>query len=159
MIGPSLLPDITYWYRCDVLETTDGDTVVLHVDQGFTSHREQPLRALGVDAADKPRSAKDEATTWSRDWIAEHRRHVLVPGPLSQRWPFFVRYEKWDKYAPRIDGVLVCGLGHCWNDALLASGHAKEYSGGARTVRRSHVFTHPDQIRHDGEAFEIEPTK
>lgn len=42
-----------YDYRARVVRWKDGDTVVLHVDQGFGNYTEQSFRLVGVAAPEK----------------------------------------------------------------------------------------------------------
>lgn len=122
MIGPATQPTIDFWYGCRVVSVHDGDTCTVNVDLGFFVRVEQPLRLLGVNApelANKDGSGQ-QARQYTADWVATHLAHA----PAGASWPFSVQYVHPDKYAPRFDGVLVCGQNHTLNDDLLSSGNA-----------------------------------
>jgi len=99
-----------------VISIHDGDTCTLDIDLGFDVHTNKPVRLYGVNAPElkNPDGSGKVALVYADDWLRQHSAHGS----------FLVRYVSWDKYAPRFDGVLLCGQGHCLNDALLESGHA-----------------------------------
>jgi len=127
MIGPTAQPTIDFWYGCRVVSVHDGDTCTVNVDLGFYVRVEQPLRLLGVNAPELRTAdgSGQRARDFAMDWVAVHLAHA----PAGTSWPFSVQYVHPDKYAPRFDGVLVCGQNHCLNDDLLSTGNAVAMSG------------------------------
>lgn len=116
MIGPTTPPIELWWRRVSIRSVHDGDTCTLMIDLGFDTWTVKPLRLFGINAPElkNPDGSGKAALIYAVTWIADHAGHGT---PL-------VQYLSWDKYAPRFDGILVCGQGHCLNDAMLDSGHA-----------------------------------
>lgn len=116
MIGPTTLPVEQWWRRCTVRSVHDGDTMMLHIDLGFDVWTTKPLRLLGINAPElrNPDGSGKVALAYAAQWTLDHAVHGT----------YLVRFASWDKYAPRFDGVLVCGQDHCLNDAMLESGNA-----------------------------------
>lgn len=139
MIGPGQATVDTYWRRCGLrtvggVPNWDGDTLYVNVDMGCDVGFRPKLRLAGVNAPElKTGDPGAAARVFARDWLGTHAMHAPVhptSGSASTAWPFLLRYDGWDNYGGRIDGVLVCGAGHCLNDDLLASGNARPMAAG-----------------------------
>lgn len=116
MIGPSVAPLEQWWRQALIRSVHDGDTATLMIDLGFDVWTVKPLRLFGLNAPElrNPDGSGKVAAAYASQWVSDHASHGT----------FMVRYVSWDKYAPRFDGVLVCGQAHCLNDAMIDSGNA-----------------------------------
>ena len=103
----------------------DGDTIWLRVDLGFGIHHDMSIRLNGLDAPELATQAGKDV----RDWLVA----ALPPGTLVRFNSVKDRTEKYGRYlgvitklgGPNVDEINI-------NEALLASGRAKPYSGGKR---------------------------
>lgn len=115
-IGPATPPVERWWRRFDVVRIHDGDTLEVDLDLGFDTWTRKPIRLYGINAPElnNPDGSGKRALQYVVQWIGDHAPHGT----------YMAQFTSWDKYAPRFDGVLVCGQGHCLNDAMLAAGMA-----------------------------------
>jgi hypothetical protein len=114
-------PFESWWRRAQVISIHDGDTMVVRVDLGYSMTSELKLRLTGVNSPELKTVTGPDALAYTVGWNQLHW------GCGEGAYPFFVRYDGWDNYGGRFDGVLVCGKNHCLNNDLLTSGNAKVY--------------------------------
>jgi endonuclease YncB( thermonuclease family) len=116
LIGPSTPPVEQWWRKVLIRSIHDGDTLVTSIDVGFDIWTVKPLRVFGVNAPELKNAdgSGKTALAFTSQWVSDHASHG----------GYLVRFISWDKYNPRFDGILICGQGHCLNDALLEAGMA-----------------------------------
>jgi micrococcal nuclease len=98
-----------YEYRAELVRVVDGDTVILHVDCGFTMWRRHDSYRLG--RIDAPEMSTPEGRIAKAALEAHLQGKALV-----------VQTQKADKYGRYL--VEVFANGACVNDWLVAEGHA-----------------------------------
>ena len=140
-IGPNAAQHDTYWRRAQVrlvdgAPNWDGDTLYVRVDLGCNVEFSPKLRLSKVDAPElKSGDPGNAARAYATGWVRIHALHVEPAargsGRVTAEWPFMAHYDGWDLYGGRIDGVLLCGEGHCLNDDLVASLNARRKGGTA----------------------------
>jgi micrococcal nuclease len=110
-----------YIYRAECLNVVDGDTVDLHVDQGFHSYRVERFRLLGVNTPEL--HSKDEFERARAQKAKDFLISKLSPvGKPTGKWPLIVKTTKSDSF-----GRWLCELwlGDLWvNKSLLDEGLA-----------------------------------
>jgi endonuclease YncB( thermonuclease family) len=68
-------------YRAQLITVTDGDTVTLLIDQGFSGRQEESIRLAGVSAPELRDPGGPEAQSFTTAWM----------GNLALlRWPLYV---------------------------------------------------------------------
>ena len=119
-----------FWRKVNILRVVDGDTLIVEIDLGFRTHKQDSIRLIGVDTPElRSRDAAEReraqaAKTYVTEWWSEHARHASLTDPF----PFEMRSEKDDSFG-RWLGQLQCRQGHCLNFDLLDTGHATVYGG------------------------------
>jgi micrococcal nuclease len=118
-----------YEYYAKVLEVHDGDTVVVDIDLGFSTHATPiHIRMKGIDA---PELRTPEGVV-ARDFLKEQ---LPVGGWViikTERVPM-VKGDEPDKYGARWLGVLFdVNTYASFNQLMIDSGHAVPYDGGKR---------------------------
>jgi micrococcal nuclease len=114
-----------YEYRATVLKVVDGDTIDLDIDLGLRTHVNERIRLDGINTPEsnskvaEERTAAAAATEFLRSLLTDPK--VLVKTKKDAQ-------EKFGRYL----GVVTNSAGVNVNEALVAAGHAKPYSGGAR---------------------------
>ena len=117
-IGPGQSVYEKWWRKAEVKSVHDGDTITVWLDLGFDVWTLKPLRLYGLNCPELRTPDGKIAWEFTVNWLyTEHAGHG----------GFMAQYRSWDKFAPRFDGVLICGAAHCLNDDLLAAGMAKPY--------------------------------
>ncbi len=111
-----------YEYTATVDRVWDADSIHLTVDLGFGAKLAIKTRLLGVDA---PELNTPEGKA-ARDWV---RERVPVGTTVTVRTHKFPG----DKYGRWLAEIVAPGLGDL-RAALIASGRAVAYDGGARPV-------------------------
>jgi len=102
-------------YAALVLQTTDGDSLKLSVDCGFSIHHDIAIRLAGIDCPEMNTDAGKVAAQFTADWLAKRLGKVMVrtiKGKSFDRWLGHV----WDLEA-----------GECLNDELIKSGNAVKW--------------------------------
>ncbi|MFT7098986.1 MAG: micrococcal nuclease [Rickettsiales bacterium] len=61
----------TYLYKAKVLDVVDGDTLILDVDLGFTTHKEQRIRLAQIDCPEIRSEAGEKAFYFVRDKMVD----------------------------------------------------------------------------------------
>lgn len=110
-------------YRAQHLGVTDGDTVVMLMDQGFNGRQEETLRLKNVFAPEHNQPGGPETKQFVIAWFAGHSESGL-------KWPFYVITEKNSNPEPTeirtftryVATVYVMGSGMkiCLNDTINA---------------------------------------
>ncbi len=118
------MDDRCFFYRAQVVEVYDGDTVTVNIDLGFNmSLRGLKVRLTGVDTAEmksKDPILKEKAVA-ARDWL---RNQILGK-------EVFLESHGLDKYG-RWLGKIHTHEGTCCNDEMIKAGHALPYDGGKK---------------------------
>jgi micrococcal nuclease len=108
----------------EIIRVIDGDTVevraLIWLDQQVTTK----VRLRGIDAPERNSACREEII---RADAATEQLAKLVSGR-----PMYLADITRDKYGGRVLGSLVGADGSSINAAMLASGHARDYSGGRR---------------------------
>lgn len=113
--------------RAVVLEVTDGDTLLVDLDQGFGDTKEFSLRLLGVWAPESKQPGGPETKAFVERWIADRIG--------TARWPFVVTTarlkddSKEQRTFARYVGILTHGT-QCLNTDIMAFVAAAGYGGG-----------------------------
>jgi micrococcal nuclease len=117
-----------YEYKAKVLKVVDGDTLDVEIDLGFHVYHELRLRLNHVDAPEMSTAAGKAAKAYVVSWMTTCPNGTDVIVKTDR--------DKTEKYGRYLGVVLAAGdfaVGlPSLNDALLASGNARPYSGGAR---------------------------
>ncbi len=74
---PARPVDGSFLYRCDVLRVIDGDTLLVHVDLGFSVIKLQRVRLSGVDAPAARTAAGKRAAQWVQEQLARAEAVVM----------------------------------------------------------------------------------
>lgn len=117
--------------RAAVLEVTDGDTVLVDIDQGFGDTKEFSLRLLGVWAPEKKEPGGAETRAFIEKWVADRIG--------AKRWPFVittirVRDDSHEvRTFARYVGTLDYG-NESLNVAIMAFVAANGYGGGTGSL-------------------------
>lgn len=111
-----------YEYSARLLRVVDGDTLDVDVDLGFNIHTKQRVRLLGINCPEHGTIAGDDATAFTRAWIAEHGPDLTLRTVLDRK----------EKYG-RLLGTVVANA-HILNIDLVTAGLAVDYTGGRRTL-------------------------
>jgi endonuclease YncB( thermonuclease family) len=112
-----------YEYAARAVRIIDGDTLCVDVDLGFNIRIQQHIRLLGINCAEHGTIAGDDATAYTKAWIAAHGPDLLLRTVKDRD----------DKYG-RILGTVVANA-RILNNDLVEAGHAVDYTGGKRTLR------------------------
>lgn len=96
----------------------DGDTVNSVVDFGAYIYVHKPLRLYGINAPELSTQAGQDAKTWAIQWYQTHC-------PVGQ---FIMKsaLDPEDKYG-RLLATVYAADGACYNDDIVAAGHAVPY--------------------------------
>lgn len=113
------LAEHLYTYKAVVLRWVDGDTVELRVDLGFKLWMECTFRLSGIDTPERGKTNYKEATEFASTMAPPHSELII-------------RTHKADKYGRWLAELFVGP--ESVNVALVASGLAVVYDGGARVV-------------------------
>jgi len=93
-----------YFFKIlNIIKVTDGDTVKVEIDQGFSNRKITSIRMLGYDAPETYRpKCKEEREGGYRvkEYLVEKIKNCLISGPL------YVHTEKHGKYGGRYLGTL-----------------------------------------------------
>jgi endonuclease YncB( thermonuclease family) len=92
------------------------------VDVGFGIHVQQRVRLLGVNCPEHGTIAGDDATAFTREWIAQHGPDLVVRTVKDRR-------EKFGRLLAQ-----VVAAGRILNNDLVTAGLATYYDGGRRTA-------------------------
>lgn len=111
-----------YEYSATVIKVTDGDTLHLLVDLGFTVREEIEVRLARINAPEMSTAAGKLAKAYAEDWLSGQ--------PVLRIKTYKDRKEKWGRY---LADVFTPDMTVCLNDLMVSSGHAVNYSGGKRT--------------------------
>jgi len=117
-----------FFYRAEVVNVIDGDTLDLLVDLGFNIHHSIRVRLNGVNTPESRTSDIKEkelglkAKDFTKDWTVRHP--VVYVSTVKDKKEKFGRilaqvYSDQDKTA-------------CLNEDLIGSGYARAYSGEKR---------------------------
>lgn len=108
-------------YRAKVVRVIDGDTVVLHIDQGFYSWTEQRIRVDGVDC---PEREDHElwflARQFTVNWLEEHARPYITLRPRKTTDLVFI-----ETFARFKGAITSMDRARSLADDLIAAGHIK----------------------------------
>jgi len=116
-----------YTYQAAILAFHDADTCTVDVDLGFKIHAQVTVRLDGLDAPELATDAGKAALRFVLDWL--HANGSLVQLHTVKA----AGGDKLEKYGRLLATILPPGGdGQSLNEALLASGNAKPYSGGKR---------------------------
>jgi micrococcal nuclease len=106
-----------YTYRAKVERVVDGDTVILDIDQGLRTYRDNEwVRLFGVDAPEmvgSTRPAGEAAKAWLTARLGDDE---IVLCTIADRRDSFGRYL----------GVLFDDVGNV-NETIIVAGHAVPY--------------------------------
>jgi len=111
-----------YEYAARLDKVVDGDTIDLIVDVGFDIHIKQRIRLLGINCAEHGTIAGDDATAYTKAWLAEHGPDLILRTVKD-------RHEKFG----RLLGTVIANA-HSLNQDLVTDGHAVDYDGGKRSL-------------------------
>lgn len=111
-----------YQYAASLVRVIDGDTVVLNVDLGFSTHVEQHVRLNGINAPEHGTPEGDAATAFTKVWFTQHAGLTLATVKDKQ--------EKYGRYL----GTITSADGANLNADLVTNGHAVSYDGGKRAA-------------------------
>lgn len=117
-----------FFYRAEVVNVVDGDTLDLLVDLGFDIHHSIRVRLNGVNTPESRTSDIKEkelglkAKDFTKDWTVRHP--VVYVSTVKDKKEKFGRilaqvYSDQDKTA-------------CLNEDLIGSGYARAYNGEKR---------------------------
>jgi micrococcal nuclease len=118
-----------YEYKASVLEVTDGDTIRLDVDLGFSLRQKISLRLYGINTPELHGVADTAPGKAAKEYLV---------GLLSVKpgvWkPVTIKTLKdgKDKYGRLLAMVFVDGDPIPVNDRMVSAKHAVAYFGGAR---------------------------
>lgn len=113
----------TYTYAARLKKISDGDTVHLDIDLGFTAHVTVRIRLKGINCPETDAPGGTEATAFTRDWFAQHGDQCVVTTHDAHK--LLDAPPKEDVYARWIGIIAPLGVDEdSLNDALIASGHA-----------------------------------
>jgi endonuclease YncB( thermonuclease family) len=104
----------------DLFHVTDGDTLKLHLDQGFDTIKVMTCRLKGIDCPEKSTDAGKLCKQVVSEWVYERMEAGLL-------W----RSHEWDKYGRSL-GDLFDADNVPLSSYLLNLRIAKEYSGEGR---------------------------
>ena len=111
-----------YEYQASITRVVDGDTLVAEVDLGFEVRFTMPIRLYGINAPELKTPEGVKARQFAIDWLGAAAWVVTLRTVKD-------RTEKYGRYL----GVIVCDTAKpSLNEALVASGNAVPYMGGAR---------------------------
>ncbi|MFM9975718.1 MAG: thermonuclease family protein, partial [Beijerinckiaceae bacterium] len=108
----------------EVIRIIDGDTVEVRAHIWLDQHVTTKVRIRSIDAPERKARCPLEAQ------MAEISRDRLVT--LMGTGPAFLTDLGQDKYGGRVLGSLLTSRGEDVGAILVASGHARTYSGGRR---------------------------
>jgi micrococcal nuclease len=114
-----------YEYRATVLQVIDGDTVDLDIDLGLRTHVKERIRLDGINTMETNSKVAEEREAAKA--ATEFLRSLLIDPKVTLKTKKDSK-EKFGRYL----GVVTNSAGVNVNEALVAAGHAKAYSGGAR---------------------------
>lgn len=128
-----------YEYRAQVISVTDGDTIVVRLDQGLRESREMAIRFYGINAPELHKPDQKAAGVAAKNALVG-----LLLSPTGAWRPLVIRTIKdaADKYGGRWDGKVwresVDGYwnadfqfvptGPSVNEQMVTLGHAVPYS-------------------------------
>lgn len=113
-----------FFYRAQVLEVYDGDTITVDIDLGFSMVlKKHKVRLYGIDTAEmkgKDENLKKRAKE-ARDWLRE----------MCLGKSIYLDSRGADKYG-RWLGNIFTQDGICLNEELVRLGYAVSYDGGKK---------------------------
>jgi len=119
-----LMNDKCFFYKANVIEVYDGDTITVDISLGFSmTLRKLKVRLTGVDTAEmksKDPELKKKAVA-ARDWL---KAQILGKD-------VYLDSEGQDKYG-RWLGKIYTKEGVCCNEELIKLGLALAYDGGTK---------------------------
>lgn len=114
--------DRLYWYAAelrptkrDPLGVVDGDTFNVTIDFGCFTYIQKALRVANINAPEMSTDAGKAAKVWALAWMAAH----APDGGLI----IHTHLDPSDKYG-RVLAMVYSTDGHCYNDDIIAEGHA-----------------------------------
>lgn len=122
-----------YEYAARATNVVDGDTLDLLVDVGFGIHVQQRVRLLGINCAEHGTIAGDDATAFTKAWIAEHGPDLLVRTVKDRK----------EKYGRLLAQIVASA--HILNNDLVTAGLAVDYDGGHRNATLRQGEADPSQ--------------
>lgn len=119
-----------YTYRATVIRVVDGDTVDVDVSLGFDVFTRNRFRLDGIDSPESYGPKASEAGHAAKQYLSD----LLSPGTPVIIQTVKDRKEKYGRYLATLfpldaDGTAVATS---VNQTLVATGHAKPYTGGPR---------------------------
>ena len=110
------------YHHVSVTRIVDGDTVRLSINMGNKITWEDNFRLNGIDAPDRDKVKKNEATQHLTNLLANGIHHIETFKP-----------DKFGRWLVAIY-IGIAGGGHmCVNTLMITSGHAIAYFGGKKT--------------------------
>lgn len=120
--------DHLYWYLATLNPShrdpggiVDGDTFNVVLDLGDYNYRHIALRLYGINAPEMSTQAGKDAKVWAISWFANNVGGISVPFILKSNG-----VDPEDKYG-RLLATVYSPDGHCYNDEIVAAGHAVPY--------------------------------
>lgn len=114
-----------YEYKAVVLRVVDGDTVDLDIDLGMRTHTLERIRLDGLNAPEL--HSKDQSERDAAKVSADFLRSLLADPNVVIK----TKKDSQEKYG-RYLGTIFNSAGENVNEAMIKTGHAVPYSGGAR---------------------------
>lgn len=108
-----------YKYQAALIRVHDGDTLFLTVDLGCDVSIEMDVRLAHLNAPELPTPAGKAALAFVLQWFTDHPGQIVIDTLKDKR----------EKYGRYLGIITVAGLS--LNDALISSGNAVAYEGGA----------------------------
>lgn len=111
-----------YEYKATVVKVVDGDTIDATVDLGFSVHKKERLRLIGLNAPEHGSQLGDDATAWLRTQL-----------PIGTAIIIRTQKDKTEKYGRMLATLLLNDVN--LNLKLIELGLAKSWDGtGTRPV-------------------------
>lgn len=127
-----------YEYRAQILSVTDGDTVRLDVDLGFSLRQKMTLRLYGINTPELHGVADAAPGKAARDYLTSllsNGGQGPAGGPLTMSWKAVTIKtikDKTDKYGRLLADIYLDKDPESVNLKMVKAGHAVAYFGGAR---------------------------
>jgi micrococcal nuclease len=127
--GAPLVSGSLFCYRAQVISVTDGDTVKLDVDLGFSLRQKMVLRLYGINTPELHGVADATPGVAAKQYLVG----LLSASPGVWK-PVTIKTLKdgKDKYGRLLAMVFVDGDPIPVNDRMVSAKHAVAYFGGAR---------------------------
>ena len=115
-----------WWYKAEMIDVVDGDTLDVMIDQGFHARRKERVRLLGVNAPEMTGKTK----------VAGQKAKYFVEELIyNNGWFCYIRTSKTDAFGRYLADVYWSGLQDSLSDMLIKSGHATKWS---RSEKENH---------------------